>query len=103
MEHALGTFRQRHGFALAIVLLVATVALVAATGAATLAVVSGRTSTVQERRATDALLAAESGINTIVALSQSTGATFGNSPTYSAGDVQSWLSNNGFLLNVLRG
>ena len=94
------TFQDATGFALAIVLLVSMVALVAATGAATLAVTSGRTATVQERRATDAQLAAESGINTIVALSRATGA-FGNATSYVAGDIDDWLTaNNGALASA---
>lgn len=92
-EDTRNVFRDTSGFALAVVLLVAVVALVAATGAATLAVTSGRSATVQERRTTDALLAAESGINTLPALARAAG-VFGSATSYEAGDIADWLMAN---------
>lgn len=83
--------RQRNGFALAVVLLIATVALTAAVGAATVSVISGRTTASQERRATSALLAAESGINTFQAHTRAV------ATRYHGGSPKAWLEEHSSL------
>lgn len=82
----------REGFALAVVLLVSLVALGAVVGAAFLAVTSARQVAVGERRATTALLVAESGLNTLVAR--------GAAPAYAYDSdvdatVADWLTRTG--------
>lgn len=77
------------GFAVAVVLLVSVVALLAVTSAAMVSGMTTRQVSTQERRATEALLAAESGLNALVARSRS--ATY----LYESGSVSAWLAENG--------
>src|SRR6056297_2571918 len=79
--------RTQSGFAVAVVLLVSAVALAAAVGSALFATVASREVATSERRATSALFAAESGMNTLVVRSKT--------PTYELlatdADIQAWL------------
>lgn len=83
--------KSRSGFALAVVILVTVVALIAALSAATLATITARQTSTSERRATLALMAAESGLNTVVERSKTTKYELLSSDT----SIQAWLQRVG--------
>ena len=83
--------QSNNGFALAVVLLVSLVALLAAVGAASLTTITARQTATAERRATSALLAAESGLNTLVVRSRTDEYELVDSDA----SVQAWLDRVG--------